>query len=287
MELDEELLENYRLLKTEVLEMIIRQDAEDNGGDNQGLDLDDLFCILEVLAERRKARGEHRKTAEKAYEEFESYYLCCESENSESAGSAKEKKPTKFVPRWIRYGLTVAATIALVILGSVTARAFGYDIWNTFYIWTDEAFRFVSVWSGPAQESSGEQNKTQDNSLGSLVDKYNIPQEIVPMELPKGYDLLEEFNALTDTVNRYTFVFSDGQNKVLLVVSEYEKMDTVWQEKSNSVFEIREINGVAYYLLCNIDQYRITWQQGNYECFIGGDLTIEEINEIFTSIERK
>lgn len=47
---------------------------------------------------------------------------------------------------------------------------------------------------------------------------------------------------------------------------------------------MRNINGVDYYILSNVDNRKVTWTVDNLQVVISGDLSDDEINSMIDSI---
>ena len=55
-------------------------------------------------------------------------------------------------------------------------------------------------------------------------------------------------------------------------------------EKDDDEFDVRNINGVDYYILSNIDNRNVTWTVDNLQVIISGSLSDDEINSMIDSI---
>ena len=55
-------------------------------------------------------------------------------------------------------------------------------------------------------------------------------------------------------------------------------------EKDDDEFDVRNINGVDYYILSNVDNRKVTWTVDNLQVIISGSLSDDEINSMIDSI---
>ena len=131
-------LSKYDAMTTEELEEILRLDAE--APEEQESDTDTILYIMEVLAARKRNNLHPGKTALEAYESFKENYM---PETNQSNKSCKRtRKSTHRFPRWLRTLTATAAMVAILLLGAVSADAFGINFWKAIVQWTQETFQF-------------------------------------------------------------------------------------------------------------------------------------------------
>lgn len=271
-------LSEYDEMTTEQLEEILRLDAQAPEG--QESDVDTLLYIMGVLADRRKKEGHAGKTALEAYESFKLYYLP-EIENIVEETETKatpRKNPSKLLR-----GLSAAAAVFLVlVLGTVTATAFGVDIWETIAKWTQETFHF-SAWEGDEPNSS---SNLPYASLQEAIEKAKIEEKLVPTWIPEGYQLVDIIVEETPTQNIYYAVYQGKDSVIKVSIRDYLNVDPQYVEQSEGFAEKYEISGVSYYLFLNHDNARAEWVIGSYECYISGNLSIEQLKLMIDSIKK-
>lgn len=273
-------LSKYDMMTTEELEEILRLDAE--APERQESDTETLINVMEVLAKRKKNIGRTENTAQRAYESFQKNYLpeIEDNINAHNRKGTKKKKPLC----WLR-GLSVAAAVLVVVfLGSVTAKAFGYDIWEAVVQWTQDTFHF-----GDGRQNSdgpGTDGDLEHASLQEVLVNAGIAEPLVPTWIPDGYQLTDirvDESPLQD-VYRAQYIF--GKKELMITVRNHLNSDPQYVEQSDDHVEIYEVNGIEYYLLANNERIRAVWINSSFECYILGDLTIEELKQMIDSIEK-
>ena len=96
---NEDVFAKYNAMSTEELQQILREDASKPEGQEE-TSTEALFYIMEVLAQRRRARNEG-KTPEEALEAFHKYY----EEDEVSSITEREpvvRKKNSTTPHWIQ-----------------------------------------------------------------------------------------------------------------------------------------------------------------------------------------
>ena len=103
----------------------------------------------------------------------------------ETDNTSADAKRTCRCPRWLRGAVAAAAVLVLLIGGSMTAKAFGFDLWKAVVQWTQETFHFGD-WG-----ESGEENNREYATLQEALEQGNVPAWLVPRFLSKEYDMTE------------------------------------------------------------------------------------------------
>lgn len=259
-------------MTTEELEEILRLDAEMPEG--QESDTDKILYIMEVLAERKRNTSHTGKTALEAYESFKQNYM------PETDDTIIPIKAHRRMPRWVRSLTATAAVIAILLAGSITAKAFGFDLWRTVIQWTQETFHF-----GQWGESKAN-NTLPYASLQEALEKANVPVNLVPTTVPEGYalvDITAERNPMKKT---YRAIYANGEKDLVITVRDYLDKYPVYVEQSDGLIEEYEVSGIVYHIFTDVDLTKVKWICDSYECSISGNITIEELKMMIDSIEK-
>lgn len=269
-------LSKYDAMTTEELEEILRLDAQ--APEEQESDTNKILYIMEVLTERKRNNGHTGKTALEAYESFKQNYMP-EVEEPDIHNEKPATVKNRF-PRWLR-GLTAAAAVLVIlVLGSVTAKAFGMDIWKTVVKWTQETFHF-GEW-GDADTN----NDLPYASLQEALEKGKITTSLAPNWFPSGYELVDIKIELNPLQAVYMAKYINGERELRITIRDHLEGKPVYVERSEGSVEEYEISGVKYYLFSDINVVKAVWVNGSYECDIFGNVTIEELKMMIDSIEK-
>lgn len=273
----------YDAMSTEELQALLREDASKPEGDETNMEV--LFYVMEVLAKRRQARQEG-KTPEEALESFVKNYMP-EAENassSESDATVRRHKPV--VRRWMSGLVAAAATVVLIFSMSLTANAFGFDIWDILVKWTHETFHFAY---GSNYDKYLEPNETTNEEFAELqaaIDDYDISVSLVPSWLPDGYEEAEV--EILDTPMRRQFAAKyQCEDKIIMIrIADYFDAAPSQIEQSGSLLDTYTSSGVEYYIFENNGMLQAAWINDNFECYISGPLSLDEIRQMIDSIEK-
>ena len=262
----------YNSMATEELEEILRLDAEMPEG--QESDTDKILYIMEVLAERKRNNSHTGKTALEAYESFKQNYM------PETDSNIIPVRTKRGCPRWARGLVATAAMLAILIAGSVTAKAFGFDIWKAVVQWTQETFHFGN-WG-----DSDPNNNRSYSSFQEALEQGNVPTWLVPTYIPDEFNITEIKVEQTPMKKTYKVIYSNGEDYLRITVQDHLEGDPYYVEQSDGLVEEYEVSGITYYLVSNHGQNRAVWLYESHECDISGDVTIEELRKMVDSIQK-
>lgn len=271
-------LSQYDAMSTEELSEILRLDSETPEGN--GLDIDTLLYITGVLAERKKTKNTG-KTAQEAWKSFQQNYL--ETEDECPAVTA-QAKPVKTKKTWVRRAIAAAAVLALLISVPFTAKALNWeDICNTVVQWAKETFFFVrgdqGGTNGPIVDDDREYESLQE-ALRSLEQGFDA----VPTWIPDGY-VLDKIDINRTPVQREYMALYTKDGKLLNIsVLFFTESDPQKIEANKNILETYTVNGTEYYIISNNERISVMWTQDSYECYITGDLTVDELKLMINSI---
>ena len=267
----------YDELETQELEAILRLDAESPEG--QESDTEKILYVMEVLASRANANNTGNTTLE-AWESFQKNYLPMEEDSVEYT-----PKTQKTVQPWVRRLTAAAAVIVLLIGISATAvSAFGWeDIWNAVAKWAKETFSFVS--NSDAELTEPEERTAQEyTSLQDALRETDQDGDFIPTWIPDGYQL-DDITVDENPMQRvYAAKYISGEKELIITVRSYLEIDPEKVEIDDALLEIYEKSGTEYYIFKNDLRLHAVWIKGSYECYISGELTVEEIKTMIDSI---
>lgn len=269
-------LSKYDAMTTEELEEILRLDAE--APEEQESDIEMILYIMEVLTERKRNNSHTGKTALEAYESFVENYM---PETEDATSASKRTVPFKRTcPRWLRSLTAAAAVLVILVLGTVTAKAFGINVWQAVVKWTQDTFHLGAL------DNSEINNNLPYASLQEALDHAKITTLLAPTWFPEGYELVDIVVDHSPLQTAYRAKYVNGEQILRITVQEYLDKGPSLVEQSDGLVEEYEVSGITYYLFADVDLMKAKWINGSYECSISGNITIEELKMMIDSIEK-
>ena len=271
-------------LKAALQRLLLYSDLEDQ-------DVEEMEKILAVL--REKTPFEHPRTAEEMWAEFK-------AEHAEEIASLgiHEKKDTEEViekepvaaelraesestmPRLksvrgvLRVAMIAAAMVVFIILATVTASAFGYDLWSWVPRWNDSTFRFV-----PEDTESA-----TSLDIPEALKQLGIEEPLFPTWLPEGFVLDEQQIQLDDPVLIFAMYLCENRTITIIIRPLTEESQVITVEKDNNESLEYSLHNVDHYIFTNNCQSTSSWITNGYQVKISGEVSIDEMKAMIDSI---
>lgn len=272
-------------MSNEELEEILRLDAQKNEGEESDLEM--LLYVMEVLAVRRKNSETPGKDAGEAFETFKELYMPDDSTDDTEQVPSKAQvinlKPTKRLRPWLSRLVATAAILAFVLVSSITAHAMGIDIWDIVVKWTQETFQLRSADATEAIEALPNDNR-DNNSLKDMLYESGITLNIAPTWIPENFELVEI--KVFESPMQLTFlsIYQSGNDRLKIQIKQHLDSDPQQIERSADLLEVYESAGIEYYIFENHNELKSVWITENFECYIAGTLSIDELKNMISSI---
>ena len=280
----------FDALSTEALMEILYQDSLLPEGEES--DLDAILYITEVIAKREELNPTMEiPPVDEAWKSFNEHYrsddcdgtsLYEDSEASESGSNVipypavEHTRPKRRLRGFLRVCFIAAALLVILIVGSLTAYAMGYNIWDTVAQWTEDTFSFMA----PQEDMI----YSEEDDPREVLLEYGITEDILPNWLPDGYQYtgIEIIDA--PKLVAFYITFTSGDFKIRMTISMLSNSSMRTYEKDGQDITLYMSNGIEHYIMRNYEKTNAVWTAGNYECSIIGNISIIEAQQMIDSI---
>ncbi len=272
-------------LKAALQRLLLYSDLEDQ-------DVEEMEKILAVL--REKTPFEHPRTAEEMWAEIK-------AEHAEEIASLgiHEKKDTEEViknepvvaelraesestmPRLksvrgvIRVAIIAAAMVVFIILATVTASAFGYDLWSWVPRWNNDVLSFGGKESEP--------NEFYDSSpIVKALEELGIDEPIFPHWLPEGFE--SDYSIVETNPIFLHEIFYNGDRRISITIEPNNHQETGIYEKDDAIPYEYYVNAKPHYILSDNDQYTAIWETEHFCILVVSNISLEELKQILDSV---
>lgn len=188
--------------------------------------------------------------------------------------------------RWRGWRWATVAAIIVLFLVVVMPPALGYaNVFSMVGQWSEEIFRFTPP-DGTKEPDAIQPRNEIYQDLQDALDSNGVTTPLVPRWAPEGFKL--EDIAVTGSPDfgrtDYDAVFQNGDEYVTIHLIQREVLKSRDYEKDGAPVERYTVGNVTHYIFENNGRIVTAWQNGYFECSIQGNITLDEMKEIISSI---
>jgi len=255
---------NLELLK-EIDELIENSTAEE-------LDANEIMKRLDLLQERAPV--------EPMYSQQEAWDRLMEKVTDGAVPDEPIKQVNPRRRKLVRIAVGIAAAIALLVGATLTASAFGFNLWGWLTRWTDNDFRFVPAETASTSEPVGDEYADIPSALAGL----GITEPLYPTWIPEGFELVNTSLDITEPI-RMVATYSNGDQYLFIRVSKDNGASTRRFFEKDQTPLIEYYHGAAvHYILYNNDYCTSVWHTNDYEVYVTGTISKESMIKIIDSV---
>lgn len=253
----------------------------------EDLDTERLDALLDALNEvdplPEADDFDTTKSLERFHEKYDPVFSALETKSAAASDSSPAKKHSR---RALIRILPIAAVLIL-LFGSVTAQAFGLDIFGAIARWPSEIFHLSSSSTPYATIRNNPLNEGEEayyDTLEEAVETFGITEAIVPKWIPEGFELLS-VSATRQSIGTFIcadYASSDGYLQIRFREKSESNFSSLEQEGNDVEAHFR--GEIKHYLLSDMDRQKALWHNGQLECQVFGNVTRQEIKDIIDSI---
>lgn len=272
-------------VSTETLKAYL--EADFNASEGERADIEDIEYITDLLLEREPMNVDVAAAEEKFWANYypaddEKFLFDFEededvAEDVANANKVVDEKGLKY--SFLRYVVGVAAMFVIVLFGgTLTATALGVNPWSGIAEWTDDNFWF---------EQAGANQTTE---FRQALSEHKITLSVVPKWLPQDYEQADSYvwegTKRTKMHYSYTRTMGDDAESLSISVTYHTPEDTISAiyEKDATDVVTYSVGGVEHYIMYNNNCRMIVWRNGNAECLINGQFSMDEAKKMIDSI---
>lgn len=258
--------------------------------DGGEIDVEALDTLLEQMEAVCPLPASLSTDPEEGLERFHRRFASVIEETSPEAAAETPAVPQKrhSIKPFAR-ALPFAAALIL-LFGTVTAQAFGLDVFSAIARWTAEIFRldggsipYATVTVRPLEV--GEEASYE--SLEEAVEAFGINAPIVPKEIPERFELVAVKAACRRTGILIYADYKSNEGILQIRYREAEMQEFNTLEKENGDVDFHSVKGIKHRLVSDLGRQKAVWQNGDFECRINGDISEQEIKDMIDSIYRE
>ena len=206
--------------------------------------------------------------------------------NLKNENSIDDTKTSSIHSRKALKLLPLVAVLVLLI-GTVSAQAFGENFFDLFAKWTSEIFHLDN--SAKPEASIGhndlEEGEVREYATPQeMLNDFGIKGQLIPTAVP------EEFGPPTCRASqkksglKLEILYEDGEHYIFFWFKQISKDNAADVEKNDQMITFWNYDGIKHYQLVDNGVEKITWVNGDFECHASGNVAKEDMSQVIKSI---
>lgn len=281
--------ENYNKEPVDMLRVLTKEQLEDILRSEYMSDEPDVALIKRVnRALKSKSEKNTPFDVDAKWQEFQNDYVGTEPLYNSTEESVANQTSTQTAPQKLHSSIKIAVAVAALIVllsGTVTAYALGYDVFGAIATWTKETFSFTQQTEMYPSNAAASPDMSEISELQAALDEYGIKEKLAPTYIPAGYEQTEFYVEESSDSTFYATVLQNADDTIIIQICQYfADKNRADYEKDDGAPEIYVINDIPHYIMTNMGKYHAVWTKELYEVSISGLKTKEELIKMIDSI---
>ena len=102
--------------------------------------------------------------------------------------------------------------------------------------------------------------------------------------MPEGYISKDLKITVSPRVRNINATYTKNDETLIIKIRQTIGVQAPQTEKNDDFLELYVVDGVEYYIFSNTETLQAAWSIGEFECIIGGKITLEEMKMMIDSI---
>ena len=177
--------------------------------------------------------------------------------------------------------------VLVLLIGAVSAQAFGENFFDLFAKWTSEIFHLddsakpeASIGHNDLEEGEVREYATPQEMLND----FGIKGQLIPTEVPEEFGTPTCWASKDECGLKIEILYENKEHYILFWYKQITKDNTVDVEKNDHMITSWNYGGIKHYQLTDNNVEKIVWINGVFECHASGNVAREDMSQVIKSI---
>ena len=177
--------------------------------------------------------------------------------------------------------------VLVLLIGTVSAQAFGENFFDLFAKWTSEIFHLddsakpeASIGHNDLEEGEVREYATPQE----MLDDFGIKGQLIPAEVPEEFGAPTCWASNDESGLKLENLYESQGNYLYFRYKQISKESTMSIEKDSRSAIYWDCADIYHYQMTDNGIEKITWINGDFECRASSNVTGEELRQIVESI---
>ena len=177
--------------------------------------------------------------------------------------------------------------VLVLLIGTVSAQAFGENFFDLFAKWTSEIFHLddsakpeASIGHNDLEEGEVREFATPQE----MLDDFGIKGQLIPTEVPEEFGAPICWASKDRSGLKLEILYEDKEHYIFFWYKQISKDNTADVEKSDQMIASWNYGGIKHYQFTDNNTNKVVWVNGDLECMSQSNIEDESFRQVVESI---
>lgn len=179
------------------------------------------------------------------------------------------------------------AAVLVLLIGAVSAQAFGEDFFDLFAKWTSEIFHLddsakpaASIGHNDLEEGEVREYATPQEMLND----FGIEGQLIPTEVPAEFGAPTCWASKKKSGLKLEILYENAEHYIFFWYIQINEETSSAVEKNSQAVTTWDFGGIKHYQFIDNGIEKIAWVNGDFECHASSNVAENAMNQVINSI---
>ena len=177
--------------------------------------------------------------------------------------------------------------VLVLLIGTVSAQAFGENFFDLFAKWTSEIFHLDD--SAKPEASIGhnylEEGEVREFATPQeMLDGFDIKGQLIPTEVPEEFGVPTCWASCDESGLKLEILYQSSEHYIYLWYMQISKKNESAVEKNDRAVTSWDFEGIKHYQLADNGIQKVAWANGAFECLAQSNIESDVFRQVVESI---
>ena len=177
--------------------------------------------------------------------------------------------------------------VLVLLIGTVSAQAFGENFFDLFAKWTSEIFHLddsakpeASIGHNDLEEGEVREYATPQE----MLDDFGIKGQLIPTEVPAEFGAPICWASCDESGLKLEILYQSSEHYIYLWYMQISKKNESAVEKNDRAVTSWDFEGIKHYQLADNGIQKVAWANGAFECLAQSNIESDVFRQVVESI---
>ena len=177
--------------------------------------------------------------------------------------------------------------VLVLLIGTVSAQAFGENFFDLFAKWTSEIFHLddsakpeASIGHNDLEEGEVREYATPQE----MLDGFDIKGQLIPTEVPEEFGVPTCWASCDESGLKLEILYQSSEHYIYLWYMQISKKNESAVEKNDRAVTSWDFEGIKHYQLADNGIQKVAWANGAFECLAQSNIESDVFRQVVESI---